>query len=138
MQWRREREAEGWGWGGERCVQEHHMVKNNDHNPHYDPGAVLRPFKKCTESIHQAATISPFERRSRKVKNNSPGRTSEKGPSQFNLMLRIVVRKTQTPPCDSLAQWFSKCGPQASSNCELLRKFSAPPRPTQGGTCQQF
>ena len=125
---RREREAEGWSWGGERSLQEHHIVKNNGHNPHYDLGAVLRPFKKSTESIQQAATISPFERQSRK--NNSPGRTSEKGPSQFNLMLRTVVRKTQTPPWGSLARWFSKCGPQTSSTWEMVRKFSAPPRPT--------
>lgn len=124
----RGRLKDGAGWGEKRAGALHR--KSNGHNPHYDPGAVLRPFLKCTESIQQAATISPFERRSRKVKNNSPGRTSEKGPSQFNLMLRIVVRKTQTPPCGSLAQWFSKCGPQASSTWELLRKFSAPSRLT--------
>ena len=56
------------------------MVKNHGHNPHYYLGAVLRPFFKWTESIQQAATISPFEKRSRKVKNKFSRENIRKGP----------------------------------------------------------
>lgn len=106
------------------------MVKNHGHNPHYDLGAVLRPFLKWTESIQQAATISPFERRPRKVKNKFSRENIRKGAEPVQPNAENSCQKDRPPPCSSLAQWFSKCGPQASSTWELLRKFSAPPRPT--------
>lgn len=72
-------------------------LPSKKNNGHYGLGAVLRTFFKCIESTQQAGIIGPFGKRSRKVKKSAPGSSARKGQGQkrFNLILRMVVRKTE-------------------------------------------